>query len=73
MTITKQDAIRVFLESVGLESSSVEARINQAFREKKPIPDDCLPGRHLMKFKETHPEEFRVLCDCTAEDWNHRV
>ncbi len=72
MTITKQDAIKTFLESIGLDST-VESQIRRSLRDGTPIPDNCLPGRHLMKFKEYHPEEFEVLCTCTAKDWEHRV
>lgn len=73
MTYTKQDVIRHFLESIGLDSSSVEAKIHIALKKGEPIPDDCLPGRFLMKFKERYPEEFEVLCTCTAKDWEHRI
>ena len=73
MTIIKQEAIKAFIESIGLDGFAVEARIRMSLRDGTPIPDDCLPGRTLMRFKESHPEEFAVLCTCTAKDWEHRV
>lgn len=67
--MNKQDVIAHFLQYAGSESAMVHSQISLAFKSKTDIPEQSAAMRVLNLFHRDFPEEFRVLCDCTVEDW----